>query len=508
MIGGRGHSRQRFGSTARRYRTSRFVAGPESGNRIEWSELATILAVSLLAVVVVAVIWMLTERAIQDQDTRLRDRVEATLGAQAAILATEVEHELLLIDQSLTVLREAWRQDSSHFQLVEWSRQVPALTAVADDIFIANDHQVIMQDIVPSAVGQGIGSAYVNFPHGTLEIVERGRRTLGNDTAGSGEGGDVIESRQFLMYLIRPLDHPAHYIVGASFRSAALTKLYSQAVLGVNGATALLDLQRGGVQALAGPIARHPRTDVSKTAMYTDMKDRPDGGIWVGPTGMDDVERIHAFRRVPGRDLLVIVSMVQSQAMQPAAAWTVAARIVAAAATLVVIGAAIVIGWTLAHALRTRRRVREAQRARESVEIGRAELDAARGRADLLKDQLAALHLACPDGIAVFDTRLRLTTWNQPFAAASGLPPQELQPDLPLGTLLRRQAEAGLLGEVADIDAEVTRRLSILSGAEPEEALTQAGPDGATLEWRSAQVSDGGLVLVAVRAPEQAILEL
>ncbi|HEY0422796.1 MAG TPA: hypothetical protein VGC82_05675, partial [Rhodopila sp.] len=46
------------------------------------------------------------------------------------------------------------------------------LLAVADDIFICDDKHIIRQDILPKAVGQGVGAAYVTFPHGSLELFD------------------------------------------------------------------------------------------------------------------------------------------------------------------------------------------------------------------------------------------------------------------------------------------------------------------------------------------------
>ncbi len=108
-------------------------------------------------------------RAVQDQRAEIRERAEHALSGQAATIAETVAHELLVIDQSLTVIQEAWKTDSDAVDLEKWQQQMPALLAVADDLFIADDKHVIRQDILPKAIGQGIGSAYVTFPHGSLE---------------------------------------------------------------------------------------------------------------------------------------------------------------------------------------------------------------------------------------------------------------------------------------------------------------------------------------------------
>ena len=68
------------------------------------------------------------------------------------------------------------------------------------------------------------------------------------------------------MYLIRPLHTPAKWLIGASYRSSALIKVFAEGSLGAHGVAALIDARRGGVQAVAGPAAVHPRLNVFGTA--------------------------------------------------------------------------------------------------------------------------------------------------------------------------------------------------------------------------------------------------
>ncbi|MDR3536837.1 MAG: PAS-domain containing protein [Acetobacteraceae bacterium] len=502
----RRYSRRRTGSTARRYKASELVPVSQSQNQMGRTEVLTAVAIAVLAALLIGLIWIVTDRAVQDQTADVQDRAETALTAQAATLSEEVRHELLLIDQTLTVLQAAWKENSDNFRLTDWSKRLPALTAVADDIFIADDHQIITQDILPNAQGQGIGSAYVNFAHGSLEVFESDGRRTRNSELMISETGQLTEARQFLMYVVRPLDHPKNYIIGASYRSTALTKLYGQAVLGINGVTALMDLRRGGVQALAGPVARRPQIDVSKTPMFLAMKDRPDGGIWIGPSGMDGVVRIHAFRKVPDRDLVVVVAMVEAQAMAPASTWAEGAQSLAVLTTLLVLAIAGLMLVTLVTVRSTRRQRRTAERDRAKVEMAQAELEAGRQRVALANAQITAIERGVSDGIATFDAALRLTGWNARFAAACGLPEDMLEHGLSLQDLLRRQVAAGLFGVVADIEAEVAHRIERLRSDDPAADLTQTGPDDTTLRLQASTMPDGGLVLIlGVAAHEPAV---
>jgi hypothetical protein len=216
--------RRRTGSTSARYHPSQLVAAESvSPGRIGKLELAACGAVVVVAFALIALIWMLTQRAVQEQQVEIRDRAEHALSAQAATIAETIDHELQMIDQSLMVLQAAWKADSGSFDLQKWQATMPALTAVTDDLFIADELRVIRQDIVPKAVGQGVGSAYVTFPHGSLEQFQSDGTRNKDSLIIQGDAGKPIEARQFLMYVIRPLDQPAGWLIGASYRSEELT---------------------------------------------------------------------------------------------------------------------------------------------------------------------------------------------------------------------------------------------------------------------------------------------
>ena len=124
--------------------------------RIGKAELAACGAVAIVGFALIALIWILTTRVMQDQRVEIRDRAEQALVGQAATMAETLAHELLLIDQSLTIIQAAWKADSDAVDLLKWQAQMPALTAVADDLFIADEKHIIRQDILPQAIGQGI----------------------------------------------------------------------------------------------------------------------------------------------------------------------------------------------------------------------------------------------------------------------------------------------------------------------------------------------------------------
>ena len=233
MSGFRGTKRRR---RRRRHSTS-VTRTPEQlrerhrRTRLSTPEALACAGVAIICATLIALIWITTQRAISERYQDTRARVEATVSGQAATLAIQAQHELLMIDQSLAVLQAAWDANPDTFRLDDWRKRMPALTAVSDDLFIANDHHVIIQDIIPAAVGEGIGSAYANFATGSLEPINL-TKPGSADAMVIGDLGEFGVIRQYLMYLVRPLTRPAGWLIGASYRSQALTNVFAAAGLG------------------------------------------------------------------------------------------------------------------------------------------------------------------------------------------------------------------------------------------------------------------------------------
>jgi hypothetical protein len=307
-------------------------------------------AAGTFALIGVVLIWLVAIGAVHDQQLEMRERAEQALAGQAATLAETVSHEFQMIDQSLMILQAAWKLDSDRVELARWRETMPALVAVADDVFIADDSHIVRQDIVPEAVGQSLGGGNLWFPHGVLESVAGG-----------------VDARQFLMYVVRPLDHPRGWLVGASFRSAELARLFGQAALGFDPAAALVEAQSGTVEAIVGPAARRPRTDLAGTPVFAAMQ-RDSAGGWIGQSGVDEVVRLHAFHRVEDRGLIVMVAQSWAEVMAPVDAQAAVTRALAGVASLLVVCCAGLLVWALALVRARRRLERRWARARQEIE--------------------------------------------------------------------------------------------------------------------------------------------
>jgi PAS domain-containing protein len=484
--------RRRTGSTSARFRPSQLVPAESiQPAPIGQTELLACAAVAIVVIALSTLIWMVTTRTVQEERAEIRERAEQALAGEAAAMAETIGHELLMIDQSLIILQAAWKTDSESVNLTKLQSQMPALTAVTDDLFIADDQHVIRQDILPQAVGQGVGAAYVSFPHGSLEQFGIDGTQSRESLLLQAETGSPIEARQFLMYMVRPLDHPKGWLIGASYRSAELTRLFAGTALGYNSVVALLDTRRGAVEAVVGPAARRPNIDVSKSPLFG-LLNRSTAGTWVGDTPIDDVERLHAFHRVADRDIAVIAAANLPAVMAPADNLAAGARALAFVATALVIAIGGFVLWELYTIRAHRRRVRLNDRNRAELERLRTEEAAYTARARLNAARLATVLESTSDGIALFDSALRLVQWNHPFLRGIGIVPRK---DMPLDILLREQAALGLFGPVADLDAEIARRVGILRSGDPA-GLPQPGPDNETLILRGLPINEGGFMLL------------
>jgi PAS domain-containing protein len=468
-----------------------------SGNRtkIEPIQWLAFFAIGLTSLALIALIWTLTSRTIDDQAAEVRARTDLQVKSVAYVLAREVQDELHLVDQSLAIVQDDWKKDSDSVDLGGWRKQLLALTDVANDIFVANERGVIVQGTLPQSVGMGFGSAYVTYPNGSLEMYE----SDGSKNAdGKIPGADAIQARQFLMYIVRPLSRPRGWWVGASYRSEGLTKLFAGANLGQNGVVGLVDTKRGALQGIVGSSAQIAEMDIAGSDLIDQMR-KNDTGVWAGASPTDTIPRIIAWQRIPQRDMAVMVGISADTANQPLYGLAAMAHGLALVASVIVLTVAAIVIWGIATSRAEKQRKRLHERTELNLANARQELVMARARGLLSEPEASTLMSSPTDGVAWLDGEQRLRLWNARFGELAGVPLDASALGTPVEDLLRRQAEAGLFGDILEADQEVATRLTILhTGGQSVVPPTQLGPSGQQVTMHVRGVADGGLVIVLV----------
>ena len=225
-------------------------------------------------------------------------------------------------------------------------------------------------------------------------------------------------------------------------------------------------------------------------------------GTWTGPTAMDNVQRIHGFAKVTGRDMYVTVAVARSEAMAAADTNGSGAWWVGFTASVVVVSIGGLILWEIFNLRANRRQQRAFTRAQSDLESMQTEVAMIRVRSAIAARRVSALLRVAPDGLAVVDADLRLVAWNQQFAAECGIAPEALQEELPIDELFRQQAHAGLIGSLRSddsdaIEAEVAQRVAILRTEPAGAVLPQLDSSGRSVALYVDVVPEGGgLVLL------------
>jgi two-component system, cell cycle sensor histidine kinase PleC len=295
---GTGECLRRYGSAnAWSCETPCNAAIQEAGDRL----CRRIVFYSAMAIIAIAAIVGLV--ALQ-----LRQNALNTAWSNAANLSAAFEEQVHRVLDSVSGAMERIKQSAeaqgSHFDIAEWTKLAPELAS------------------------EPIGAAIVG-PDGTLRSGSLGPNSDPEDFATSdcflfhrnNPGGGLYISKPALdpatkhvtLHLSRRLDKPGGGFAGMlvfSFDPDFLTPLQRAVDLGATGVMTLAGLD-GGVRARhAGPLVKRLSPGVSLAgAPAIDGAAQANRGAYTGWSGLDGIDQIVTWRRVPGYPLVVMAGL-------------------------------------------------------------------------------------------------------------------------------------------------------------------------------------------------------
>jgi signal transduction histidine kinase/CheY-like chemotaxis protein len=107
-------------------------------------------------------------------------------------------------------------------------------------------------------------------------------------------------------------------------------------------------------------------------------------------------------------------------------------------------------------------------------------------------------------GVAMYDAKHRLVTWNERFRVYLEMPDEFLGTDRTFSDYIRYLGERGEFGD-ADIETELQRRLAVL---DTSHSFERVRPDGMVLEVRRDPVPGGGFIAIYTDITERKQAEL
>jgi signal transduction histidine kinase len=445
--------------------------------------LAIVLTIAAAAGII-GFAWRTADSTTEAQRLAAVQRANAMVAGLAANYNEQISRHILALDQTLSDMVRDWESDPRRFNLEVERARARVLTGISRDMFLADENGIIRQASVSDFIGQSVGD---------LEAFREAAEHT-NDKPKLFLGGASVNPimRQWHLDAARTLHHPDGSFAGmidADYRMSAITDVFTAASPPGNGFAAVISLSDGKLRANYGAAGGTPDAAIADTPMFAAV-DAEASGLWAGPSATDAVIRIHAFRRVPGRDLAVVAGVDMVDVMEPVVTWRWQSRIFTAAITALTLA----LGVLLLGVLRAgRRRGVTARDVQARFAAASALAEVSRAHADAVGRQLRATFAAVADGLAIFDPHLNLVDWNALFPERSGVNASRVHVGMPMEAVLRAQAENGYFGAAVDVEAEVERRVVLLrAGNFGTSQSFQAGDR--SIELRCLPLAEGGFV--------------
>ncbi len=413
-----------------------------------------------------------------DQDQQVRE-ARSRADNLAVVFEEQVYRQILTVDQNLRVLKSDWERNPGGFDYSALQRRAASVP------------DLVSQFVMVDSRGRVIATTQRDLMDADLS----GRRYFEAHHSDSNLGplvtGPYQTNGSWFLNMSRRLNGPRGTfggVVVASYDLNALTRDMNQANLGPRGLIMLVG-RNGMVRAISIRGGEQPGGDISNSALFKAMFVE-NAQSWTGPSGPDQDTRIHAWRAVPGQDMILVVGLDRTSALAPAETRRQETMLAAAAVTLLMIVMAAGVGGAISGAAKREQLLAQ---DRAILKAANAELDLARKRADENSLQLEMTLAGMSDGISMFDADMKLVQWNERYVELSGLANDQLCVGMPLQDVLHHQNLTGEFGQI-ETEAEVERRgAKLLDPASPAMSL-RTRPNGTVIESRRTRLPDGGLV--------------
>ncbi len=445
----------------------------------------------------IALTWIGATRTIHSQRQESAAGIDTRLAAQARTFSEQINRQILDLDQTLQFCATVWQTNPGGFDLAAWRSRAVTLSGLSQDIILIDETGIIRQSSVAGTIAQSLA--------GEADFQALSKQTNDADRLfiGPPEIGMVL--RQWHMNVARTLHHADGSFAGIiklDYRTSAITDLFTQAGPDANAFDAVVGLDDGKVRAAIGPTPINPGAAIASTQMFAALH-TGNRGIWVGPSPIDGVTRVHAFELLPQRAMAVVVSTTQAEAMRAVNAWGQQETLFAGCLTVLLTGMGLLLlqNSTLAH-----RRTAALAKGGAELAAASAQLNAARGamasKAELLEAALGGM----TDGVSMFDAQDCLMQWNDRFPEVTGVPADMLRVGLPMEDIVRTLVISGEFGGIDDPEADIANRMARLHSGRYNSFQRQR-PDGRTIELRRKNLPEGGFVTVYADVTEHKRVE-
>ena len=469
-------------------------------------------AIVLGAAVLILLAWVGSFSVITAQRQQAEVQIETAVGVQAQAFEQQISRQFAALDQTLRFLRRVQEAAPSGFDLSAWRAQASLLNEVSGTLFLVDEDGTV-RDASPSTPADPAAGAPTGSPTGSGLGPGAGNPvgpTIGANVSRSAMFGALsaqtdTADQMFLgpttqdalapgwhMDLALPLRHPDGTfagVIGLTYQAATLARFFQAADLDHDDMIAVIGIGDAQLRAEVGPVAVKPGDDIRGSAMLQAMRAVPIRP-WIGPSAPDGIERIHAFRSVPGLNLEVVVGVARDAALASTATWAKAARVFAGGITAMIL---LMTALLLRAVRQSRGRAEALGKEHSRLAASAAALEVAKARADAKAAQLNATLAGMTDGVAMVDANHCLVEWNDLFSTISGVPPELLRVGVSMEELILAQAVAGEFGPV-DVEPEVARRMQLLRTGRLAESSERTRPDGRIIELRRNHLPDGGMV--------------